>query len=213
MSYKHVIWDWNGTLLDDVNLGHRLLNNFQELKGVKLSSLEEYRGMFTFPITDFYKKAGLFENMESFRKLADIYIKKYEAGLEKCSLQKDAKEVLEMMNGKGITNSILTASLETMAIKQLKNYEIEKYFLAVTGKRDHYASGKSELIKIHLEKIEYGPDEIVFVGDTLHDKDIAEQIGCSHIIVLNGHQDVEPLLDGKIITAKGLMEAAEMILK
>ncbi len=69
-----------------------MLNYLQDIKGIAPSSFEDYRAMFTFPITDFYKKAGLYihskegvlylsmiENMESFQKLADIYIKEYES--------------------------------------------------------------------------------------------------------------------------------------
>ena len=152
MRYKHVIWDWNGTLLDDVAFNHRLLNRLQQLKGVPLSSLDEYRRIFTFPITELYKKAGIYENMEAFKELAAIYISEYEKGVEECSLQKHAKKTLEILTQKGITNSILTASLESMALQQLENYGIAKYFIAVTGKRDYYASGKSELTKIHLKK-------------------------------------------------------------
>ena len=212
MKYKHVIWDWNGTLLDDVALGHRMLNYLQGIKGIAPSSFEDYRAMFTFPITDFYKKAGLYENMESFQKLADIYIKEYERQVGDCFLQKDAEKVLDKLDKNGITSSILTASLESMAYSQIKHYGIEKYFIAVTGKDDYYASGKCELVMAHLSKIRYSPEEIVFVGDTLHDADIAQEIECDCIIVENGHQDVEKIDRRDINTAKDLWEVCEKVL-
>lgn len=212
MKYKHVIWDWNGTLLNDVQLGHRLLNYLQKLKGVKTASFVEYRKMFTFPITEFYKRAGLFKDDKSFYKLADIWIKEYDEGVKECFLHEEAEDVLENLMDKGVTHSILTASLESMALAQLKSYGIDKYFTAVTGKQDYYASGKSELIEKHLKKIEYAPEEIIFVGDTLHDMEIANNIGCDHIIVENGHQDVKDLPDQDITTASNLSEVAAIIL-
>ena len=190
MKYEHVIWDWNGTLLDDVVLGHRLLNHLQRHKGVPLSSFEEYRRIFTFPITEFYKRAGLFESMESFKALAEIYICEYEKRISGCSLHDGVEDALFLLVENGITCSILTASVESMAKDQLRYYGIDKYFIAVTGKDDFYASGKEELIEKHLAKIGYSAEEIVFVGDTLHDIEIANQIGCDHILVENGHQEL-----------------------
>ena len=198
MKYKHVIWDWNGTLLDDVELGHSLLNHLQRHKGVPLSSFDEYRRIFTFPITEFYRRAGLFESMESFKALAEIYIDEYEKRISSCSLHEGVDEALSKLAANDITCSILTASVESMAKDQLRYYGIEKYFVAVTGKDDFYASGKSELIAKHLEKIGYTADEIIFVGDTLHDIEIAEKIGCDHILVANGHQDLS-LQSGAIV--------------
>ena len=212
MKYKHVIWDWNGTLLDDVELNHKLLNRLQRLKGVGLSSLEEYRKIFTFPITELYRKAGIFENMESFKELAAVYIKEYEKGVKRCSLQKYAEDVLAALVKNGITNSILTASLDSMAWHQLENYNIMKYFIAVTGKRDYYASGKSELIKEHLKKVGYDARDMVFVGDTAHDMEISESIGCDCIIVSCGHQDIDGLFGEGATIAADLKEAAEKIL-
>ena len=213
MKYKHVIWDWNGTLLDDVALGHRMLNYLQSIKGIALSSFEDYRAMFTFPITDFYKKAGLFENMESFQKLADIYIKEYEKQVGDCFLQEDAQQVLDKLEKSGITSSILTASLESMALSQIKHYGIDRYFIAVTGKNDYYALGKCELVEEHLSKIKYSSEEIVFIGDTLHDAEIAQEIECDCIIVKNGHQDVRKLDCSGIDTAKDLREVCEKVLR
>lgn len=211
MNYKHVIWDWNGTLLDDVELNHRLLNRLQQLKGVSLSSFEEYRKIFTFPITELYKKAGIFENMESFKELAAVYIKEYEKGVVDCSLQKYAEEVLSALTQNGITNSILTASLENMAVRQLERYSISQYFVAVTGKQDYYASGKSELIETHLKKIGYSSRDTVFVGDTAHDMEIAGAIGCDCVIVSNGHQDIDGLAGETANIAADLKDAAERI--
>ena len=211
MKYKHVIWDWNGTLLDDVELNHKLLNRLQQIKGVSLSSFEEYRKMFTFPITELYRKAGLFKSMESFRELAAIYVKEYEKGVGGCSLHKYAEEVLAALVQNGATNSVLTASQESRARQQLENYKIMKYFIAVTGKRDYYASGKRELIKKHLEKLGYGAEEIAFVGDTAHDMEIAAAIGCDCILVRNGHQDIGGLSGGNVNIATDLKEAFETI--
>ena len=212
MKYKHVIWDWNGTLLDDVKLGHELLNLLQKKKGLIKSSFDEYKKMFTFPITEFYKRAGLYESEEAFYELASIFIKKYDEGVKDSNLHNGTKKVLGKLIRKGITNSILTASLESMALKQLDDYEIREMFIEVTGKEDYFASGKSELISQHISKIGYEAKDIVFIGDTLHDMEIANLIGCDYIIVGYGHQDISYASQDKINAVYSLEEVLDIIL-
>ncbi len=213
MKYKHVIWDWNGTLLNDVELGHKMLVHLQKLKGANISTFDEYREIFTFPITDFYKRAGIYENEENFKELAEIYISNYKKGVKDCELQSGALDALEMLKDKGITSSVLTASHEKMAKEQIASYGLNDFFLAVTGKTDFYASGKSELIQVHLDKIKYCSEEIVFVGDTFHDAEIANLIGCGHILVENGHQLINKSKIRNLIVAENLKSAVEIIIK
>ncbi len=128
-------------------------------------------------------------------------------------MQKDAEKVLDKLDKNGITSSILTASLESMAYSQMKALWNRKVlYSGHTGKDDYYASGKCELVMAHLSKIRYSPEEIVFVGDTLHDADIAQEIECDCIIVENGHQDVEKIDRRDINTAKDLWEVCEKVL-
>jgi phosphoglycolate phosphatase len=212
MKYKHVIWDWNGTLLNDVELGHSLLIRLQELKGIESSSFEEYKKIFTFPIIKFYKNAGIYEGEEDFKELAKVYINNYKKGVLDCKLQPGAKEALNILKDNGITSSVLTASHEEMALEQIAHYGLNGCFAAVTGKTDYYASGKSELIQVHLDKIGYNSSEIVFVGDTLHDAEIADIIGCGHILVENGHQYIDGNMKKDLETAQNLMKVIDIIL-
>ncbi len=213
MTYKHVIWDWNGTLLNDVELGHKLLNLLQKHKGVQNSSLKEYREIFTFPIIEFYKNAGIYEGEEDFKLLAEMYIDNYKKEVKKCSLQQGAETALDILAESGVTSSVLTASHEEMALEQISHYGLSDKFIAVTGKTDFYASGKSELIKKHMSKIDYSESDIVFVGDTLHDAEIAKIIGCGCILVENGHQKMIKNKKNNISIAENLKKVTEMILK
>ena len=94
----------------------------------------------------------------------------------------------------------------------MKDYNITDLFIAVTGKKDFYASGKSELVNVHLSKIDYKNSEMIFIGDTIHDMEIANQIGCDYFIVSGGHQDVEYASNGSIKTISDLGVAVDLIL-
>ena len=43
MKYKNVVWDWNGTLLNDVKVGVNTLNDMLGRRGLPLLSVEDYK--------------------------------------------------------------------------------------------------------------------------------------------------------------------------
>jgi phosphoglycolate phosphatase len=96
--------------------------------------------------------------------------------------------------------------------QQLEQYYISDYFIAITGKTNHYASGKEELAEVHMDKLDISTSNIVFVGDTMHDVEVAKIIGCDYIIVSHGHQDIEYLSKGKLKTAHDLKDVVDSIL-
>lgn len=213
MSYKHVIWDWNGTLLNDVDIGVKILNYMQKKRNIKETSFKEYRKIFTFPVVEYYERAGLMDSGYTFEELAADYIEQYHIEVQGCTLYKDTQKTLNILKGNGISHSILTAAPEDLVKDQLIQYGISEYFIALTGKIDHYASGKEELAQVHMEKLKFDPSDVVFVGDTLHDVKVARKIGCDYIIVTHGHQDIDFLSKGEKSTASNLDEIAHMILK
>ena len=58
MRYKHIIWDWNGTLLDDTWLCVEGINQALIKRNLTPISEDRYREVFTFPVRDYYKKLG-----------------------------------------------------------------------------------------------------------------------------------------------------------
>ena len=92
---RYLIWDWNGTLLDDVETCVDVMNGMLERRGLApLKSVECYRGIFTFPVREYYKKAGLDPARESFEKLALEYISEYNRRALSCGLVPYAREIL-----------------------------------------------------------------------------------------------------------------------
>ena len=60
MAKKMIIFDWNGTLIDDVWLNLNAINGVLEKRGIKPITTEYYRENFQFPVSVFYKElAGL----------------------------------------------------------------------------------------------------------------------------------------------------------
>ena len=76
-EYKHIIWDWNGTLLNDAWLFVDIMNDVLINRNMNTITVEKYREIFSFPVKDYYKKLGFDLNKESFHKSGMEFIKAY----------------------------------------------------------------------------------------------------------------------------------------
>jgi len=193
-NYKHIIWDWNGTLLNDVDYSKNIINNILSDNDLPKLSLQKYREIFTFPIVDYYIAAGLDFSKTSFEILGRNFIDEYESKKLTCSLFNHAVEVLSLIHKKGITQSVLSAYLHENLVKILDHYGLTKYFDYVNGLDNIYAGSKVNIGLKLIEKINLPGDEILFIGDTLHDAEVANAMGVDCVLIANGHQVKEKLI-------------------
>ncbi len=192
----YIFFDFNGTLIDDLDLCLNLLNEMLLLRNHKPVSKEHYLEIFTFPVIDYYKKAGFVFPEDNFEELANIFIKSYKEKSKECKLFDDVIFTLETLKKAGKHLFILSASEKTMLIKQLKMYGIYDYFDAVLGKDNIYAEGKSEIGISFMKKHNFNKDKCVFIGDTLHDEETAKEMGIKCYLVTRGHQSKNVLKQG-----------------
>ena len=57
-QYTHVLWDFNGTVYDDMEACLRSVNEMLSERGLPVLSAEAYREVFDFPVKDYYAKIG-----------------------------------------------------------------------------------------------------------------------------------------------------------
>ena len=101
-----VIWDWNGTLLNDVNLNCALMNRMLRRRGMPvIPDLDHYRRIFQFPIREYYRAAGFDFRKESYEALAAEYLAEYPEESLRCPLAKGAAEALTAFREAGIAQS------------------------------------------------------------------------------------------------------------
>ena len=84
--YQYVIWDFNGTILDDLNLCLDLLNEMLVNQSKPMLSVEAYRNVFGFPIKDYYIQAGLTFEKRSFDELSQFFIERYQPASFNCKI-------------------------------------------------------------------------------------------------------------------------------
>lgn len=192
-NYKHIIWDWNGTLLNDVDYCRKIINRILNENDLPELSLQKYRDIFTFPVQDYYQAAGLDFSKKSFELLGKEFIDDYEANKLSCDLHVNAIEVLSSIHKKGIGQSVLSAYLHENLVMILNHYKLSKYFDNIIGLDNIYAGSKTHLGLRLIEQLNLNGSEILFVGDTLHDAEVAKAMGVDCILIANGHQIKERL--------------------
>lgn len=190
---KHIIWDWNGTLFNDVELCREIINGILARRNLSLLSLTEYRSIFTFPVKDYYVKAGLDLSKYSFEELGREWMNEYELRKDECGLHEGAAGILEQISEAGIGQSILSAYSQRSLEQIVNRFGLEKYFSHMNGLDHIYATSKIENGKQLIKKLGSSGDENLFIGDTVHDFEVSKEIGASCILIADGHQSEEKL--------------------
>ena len=193
-NYKHVIWDWNGTLLNDVDFCCKIINRILVENNLPVLSLKKYREIFTFPVQNYYQEAGLDFTKTSFEIMGKDFIDEYESKKLSCSLFDNAIDVLSGIQKQGIGQSVLSAYLHDNLVSILEHYKLTKYFDNIIGLDNIYAGSKTHLGLSLVEQLNIPKDQILFIGDTLHDAEVAEAMGVKSILIANGHQEKNKLL-------------------
>jgi len=192
-DFDTLVLDFNGTILVDRELCVEILNEMLTLQGHKTVTLEEYLHIFTFPIIEYYRRAGFKlapEGDEDFDFLANIFVREFNARFPRLSIFSDAETFLQTFQGK--KKLVLLSASEQKALEnQLEHFGILKYFDSVIGIKDIYAASKLSEAKKYFDENKTDMSKVLFIGDTLHDEEVAKALGASCLFVSRGHQHPE----------------------
>ncbi|MDH7598004.1 MAG: HAD family hydrolase [Sedimentisphaerales bacterium] len=189
IRYRHIIWDWNGTLIDDVAVCVRVLNLILDQYGLPSITIERYRREFCFPVERFYQNLSFDFARSPYQQIADQYIELYKAFQQQCRLHTGAVDVLQWSKRLGIGQSILSAYKQGLLEEAVKRFGIADYFAMVVGNTDHLAIGKIDQGRSLLGGLGLDPSQVVLIGDTTHDYQVASSIGVECLLFCQGHQD------------------------
>lgn len=184
-----ILWDWNGTLLDDTEISRGVLNGMLSRRGLPTVSLERYREIFTFPIIDYYRKAGFDFSVEPYEVLAADYIEKYPIAARNAGLAEGAVELLAEIRTAGFSQTIISAAESDSLRAQVASLCIDSYFDAICGADNGLGGGKEAVAARWLAENFTENERRFYIGDTLHDFETARILGCTPILVTCGHQD------------------------
>lgn len=207
--YSTVIWDWNGTLLNDTRLCVKIVNGILPAHNTLQLDEQAYKEVFGFPIVDYYKRIGIDFNIESFESLTQKFISNYDKDIKNYQLHDKAIDVLMTNKKNGIDQFILTAGHKESVSKLLEHFVIKDFFIEIEGLDNHRAESKVERGKKLIEKNLINKEETVLVGDTIHDFEVANELGVDCILISNGHQSKERLIKEtfkKVVVLDNIMD-------
>jgi len=186
-AYKHLIWDWNGTLLADVDLVVDIMNGMLAARGLQTITREGYRHLFEFPVINYYRRLGFDLLRDPFEKVSAEFVAAYQARHLECSLHNGAGDTLDRLARLGPRQSLLSATKHDQLEKIVTTRGLSGRFTHTLGVSDIYASGKLDQGRELLRRLALDPGEVLLVGDTLHDAEVAEALGAPCVLIAHGH--------------------------
>ncbi len=190
---EHVVWDWNGTLVDDAQLCVDIVNGILSDLSIPTVSLEFYRDNFTFPVSSYYEKIGLPTEGDSFRMISEKFISDYRMRRDSRQLQEHARAVMNELAESGIGQSILSAGKLSDLTTFVDELGLSEFLHPITGVTNIHAAGKKGISQTHLAKIAHDPSNVLLVGDTVHDEEVSVHLGTQCMLFTGGHNSVKTL--------------------
>jgi phosphoglycolate phosphatase len=183
-----VLWDWNGTLLNDAQYACGVVNAVLKKHELPLlKDVEAYREVFCFPVSLFYEHVGLGGAL--YDQAAHEWVAEYYAHEADCTLREGAMDVLRRIACLGARQAIISATPREALKRQVGRYRgLPQCFEKLLGLDDIHARSKVRLAQEFMRDEKTDPARTLFVGDSLHDAEVARAIGCRCVLLLGGHQ-------------------------
>jgi len=183
-EHKRIYWDWNGTLVNDVDLCIDITNSFLTSKEVKNITKDFYLKNFTIPVKEYYETLDLEKHGITYEEITESFVSNYENQRERQVLYDGVKPLLKELSLRGIEQFILSAAHTNELVYQLNKHDLSKYIKEISGADDYTAGCKLERGQALRSK--HGPG--IMVGDTVHDIVIGKKMGLETVWVSEGHQ-------------------------
>ena len=186
---KYVVFDFNGTILDDVMVGLKAENVcIKTFLNRSPLTLDEYLHVFTFPVKSYYEKIGFnWNDGYTYEEVGDLWFKMYREFRNEYKVFDGVEQMLIKNHELGNKNILLSASSLVELKVQLEELGISQYFDEVLGIDNIYAESKVEIAVKWIQG--KNPDDCMFIGDSLHDLESAKAMGIKNcVLVAKGHQ-------------------------
>lgn len=191
---RHIIFDWNGTIVDDIDLAVRCVNECCRIYDVPPVNKEIYRERFQFPMRSFYAALGFNLERLDFANIVQTYLRVFDAEFADCPLHDGVEALLAELKDRGLMLSILSACHHPTLVRSVEHRGLLGYFTHVVGVDDQHATSKHERAA-SLQKLSgVDPSETLYIGDTGHDAEVAQAIGWAACLLSCGHQHANRLM-------------------
>ena len=193
MKYNCLVWDWNGTIVDDVNASLCSVNDMLIKRGLPTINIQQYYSYLDTPIYKFYEH--LFDLSKiSFDVIQSEFTAGYDKHIGENPLNAGALELMEYFKNIGIRQIIVSSSSHKIVEEAANRLGVARYMNYISGSGDNAVGSKVQRAVSVINKVTKDYSRVVAVGDTLHDCQLANEIGADCVLVSTGHQSKQDLL-------------------
>lgn len=210
-EYKVIIWDFNGTLIDDIDAALASVNDMLTRRELPIISFEQYASYVDTPIIKFYEH--IFDDLYSmdFGEIAVEFNEGYEKHLPDRAVMANAEEVLEYFNSKGKLQTVISATHIDKVNNRLTEFGLSGYFDKILAHNNLIAEDKTHLAVGYFEEKGISPSEAVVIGDCVADFKMAQTLGCDCILTTQGHQSRKEFAETNAVVIDSLAELKNII--
>lgn len=210
---KHIVWDWNGTLLADNHAVVAAVNAVCCEYGAAPIDLQRWRSVFGRPLTRAYERVLGRELVDhDWMTIDRVYHDKYRELMHTCGLVAGAQDTLRRWSRSGGSQSLLSMFFHDELVPLVRRFRLQSWFGRVDGLREGTAGdSKASHLARHLRELRTHPTDVVVVGDVADDAHAAEQAGANCVLVTTGVMARASLAETGHPVADSPAEAVDLI--
>ena len=209
--YDCVIWDWNGTLIDDMGVSLGAVNRILADRAMPPINEADYYEYIDTPISRFYERLFDLEKTDVTQLLREFNVN-YDALLDGSEVRERTRRALDAVAGAGVKQIVLSAFEQGKLSRMLREYGVDGYFAAVLGADNIHCGDKTDRAREYFAAEGLSPERAVVIGDTLHDAAVAKAVGCACVLVRGGHQGGRELEASGVTLADSAADAVKLAL-
>jgi phosphoglycolate phosphatase-like HAD superfamily hydrolase len=210
---SHVVWDWNGTLLNDNDAVLAAVNAVCADFGRADLSWAEWQAVYARPMRLSYEQIlGRTLDDEEWARVDKLYHDRYDAILHTCALATGVPAELRQLAETGRTQSLLSMWFHARLVPTIDQFGLTEYFTRVDGLPGDVGGGsKADSLRLHLEVQELEPANVVLIGDVVDDALAAQSVGTTCILVTTGAMTRQSLESTGAPVTNSIQEALQLL--
>ncbi|MFJ5879858.1 HAD family hydrolase [Kitasatospora cineracea] len=205
----HVVWDWNGTLKDDLDDHVAALNATLPALGGTPVDRDTYRTEHVMPLADFYARLLGREISEQERAISNAAFLEH-LRARPVRLHDRAVELLSLVQGTGHTQSLLSLCPHDTLVREVEEAGIGHFFTRIDGRTGPSGGSKAVPLARHLDALGLTTERerrVLVIGDSLDDADAAYLNGAIGVLHGEGLHHRDRLAEGGYPVAGPLADA------
>ncbi|MER5555803.1 HAD hydrolase-like protein [Streptomyces sp. NPDC002793] len=208
----HLVWDWNGTLLDDIHAVLGATNAAFAEVDLEPLTLEQYRETYCVPIPRFYERLmGRLPTPAEWERMDGLFHRHYTEQRVACGLTEGVEELLARWVTGGRSQSLLSMYGHEQLVPVVRGYGIERHFVRVDGRTGPSGGSKAQHMERHFAVLgDIAPESAVVIGDAVDDAVAAAHVGARAVLYTGGSHSRSSLEAAGVPVVDTLAEAVAL---